>query len=248
MDGLKFLEIRHKHPAKCGRLKYANIEAPDLDQLWQRRLCRAARRFMGRYRLSYDPCLSKYDIIYVPDDSTPHNGYLVKRAKSEGVTTAVIQHGFPGSLPGFLPLRADYFLCWPECRDKFISWGMPARKILTFQAQVPNDLNFICDLEAVFFLTPPAKGRLFEDEWTPRLYTEKEIVEVIEDIASDEPNLLLKPHPRFYKYLKPYLKDYNVTWERAEDLIYSAKRIYTFEPSTTIKDCEVLGKKATVVK
>ena len=177
MDGLERLAFSHRHPVKCGRLKYVNISCPDLDQTPISRLCRLISRYIGRFELRFEHNLEKYDILYVPDDSTPHNGYLVKRAKEAGVTTVVIQHGYPGSPPGFVPLRADYFLCWPESRDRFVSWGMDPKKILTYKAQPPDDLIFIPGIESVFFLTPPAKGRQYWDRDSPVVYDEKEIME-----------------------------------------------------------------------
>ena len=241
------LILSSKNPIKCGQLKYVNLNCKDIDQFPLKKLLRRLNFYTNSLYVNYFPSIKRHDYLFVPEDITLEKRILVTKAIAEGVKTVVVQHGFAGDRVGFLPLKADYFLCWPEDRSKFIMWGMDESKVFPFTPQKPLNLNKIPGVNAVFFLVPPAKGRQFHDENSPPLYSEQQIKIFIESILIKEPNLKIKPHPKFCSYLKKFISSRALTMENAYDLINSADRIYSFKSCTTVKDCEVLGKKAILV-
>lgn len=238
---------KFKNPVKCGELKYVNLDCLDLNQMTRKKACRAFNRLSRSFRIDYTPSLKGHDALFVPEDVTPGNSALVKRAFEDGVTTVVVQHGAAAQMQGFTPLSADYFLCWPESRAKFMSWGMPPEKLLPFMPQVPKNLKKINGMEAVLFLAPPAKGRQVTDCTCPTLYSEFELLRIVWELMSKEKNLKIKPHPKYFNHIEKLIDPKIVILENAYDLIYSAERIYSFEGCTTVKDCEVLGKKAIII-
>ena len=238
---------KFKNPVKCGQLKYVNLDCPDIDQTLMKKAFRAINRLFPGLSVDYLPSLNGYDALFVPEDISAGKRALVRQAIEKGIPSIVVQHGAAGDAQGFLPLTADYFLCWPEDREKFIGWGMSEDKVLTFTPQPPRKIRKIPGVKAVFFLVPPAKGRQFEDKNSPKLYTARQLQELITQVLIREPNLLVKPHPKYYRVIEHFLNPRTITWKNAYDLIHSAERIYSFKSCTTVKDCEVLGKKAILV-
>ncbi|HDY86643.1 MAG TPA: hypothetical protein ENH82_00835 [bacterium] len=224
-------------PVRCGNLKFVNLDCQDLAQHPIKRACSYLQRRFKDVVLDYLPKIDG-DVLFVPEDVSPGKRALVKKAMAQGVTTVVIQHGIPQSPSGFVPLYADYFFCWREDWLKFMSWGIPKERLITFVPERPKNLKKLIGVDAVFFLPPPSKGRTHQLD--VERFDEAEILEMIRNIKETEKNLIIKPHPKLFEYLKPHLENEVVIWESADDLIYSAKRIYCVEGCTIIKDVKMI--------
>lgn len=234
-----------KNPVRCGDLKYVNLDCPDLAKNPIKRLCNAFNRRSKSLKVSYLPPISG-DALIVPEDNSDSMRALVKKAKNQGMMTFVVQHGRAINRAGFIPLIADYLIYWHEDFNTLTFWGIPEEKLIAFRPEKPENLKLIKEVRhrAVLFLLPPSAGRHHGDY---KKYTVEEIVGIVDEVLEVEPDLLVKPHPKFWEYLKPYMEGYNVVWYNAYDLIYSADRIYSMRGCTTIKDCEVLKKKVVEV-
>lgn len=235
------LMTQYPKKVKAGNLKYLNLDCPDIDQMFLRKASQFFNRHAKNFQLYYYPEIHDYDILFVSEDVTPGKRELVKRASAKGVKTAVIQHGFPCHVHGYAPLTADYLLSWPETVDIFVQWGISRDRIIPFSPEPPRQLRKIEGVEAVLFLVLP-KNLHYRSEPIVRTYTEEEIMQIVEAISRQEPKLLIKPHLKFWDKWKHRLGAYNIVWDNAYDLIYSAERVYSFSYCTTKKDCELLGK------
>lgn len=70
-------------------------------------------------------------VVVVDEDVCPFNKTLVQVAKTMGIKSSAVQHGMMGMRPGFIPLSADYFLCWGSIEpEKMKGWGVGEDRIL----------------------------------------------------------------------------------------------------------------------
>ena len=241
--------------AKFGNLKFFPLDAVDLEKHPLRRFCRVFNRYVKVFQLDYFPEIKGFETVYIPEDKSAGYRGIVVRARQLGIKTVVVQHGIPFHKGGYVPLLADYFMCWPEHRLKFIDWGIREDRLIVFEPKPPKKLKFIEGVEAVLFLIVPIMGsnskHYYDDD---KLLVDKgEIMDKVREIAERERNLWVKPHPKHYHAIKHDLEryakgfGYKITWERAEDLIHSAKRVYCFWDCTTVKDAQVQGKEPIII-
>jgi hypothetical protein len=232
-------------PIKSGKLKFFNLSCEDLEQNPISKALRVINTFITTFRIDYFPPL-KGDILFLNEDKSSGKMELIYRARKKGIKTVVVQHGMPCGSIGFIPLLADYFMCWEESYERFLGWGIEKEQLIVFKAEAPNDLKLIKGVEAVFFLVDPNKGH--EPELNGiKIYGREEILEHVKRIVALDPDVVIKPHMHLFEAFEGALDVYRVVWDRAEDLIFSAKRIYAFKDCTTVKDAEVQGKRAVIV-
>ena len=246
MDANTFVS-QFNNPVKFGRLKYINVNCRDLDQDLTRKVL---GKLKGRLEINWYPDLKDYDLLLMTQDRGPFTRRLCKIAREQGVTSVVVQHGTTAHKHAFVPLMADYLICWKEEIPKFIEWGVDKDRLITSNEEIPEDLKYIPGLDAVMFLTPPAeKGnpRHYYNGHYP-FYSARQLNEYIHQVKAAEPGLIVKPHHRGVEYMKRYLKGVELTFERAENLIHSASRIYSFKDCTTVKDTRVMGKTPRVIE
>lgn len=230
---------------KCGELKYLNVNCSDIDQMWVRKLLRYLKPFFGGFDINYTPSLKGYDRLYLTDDQTIGNRLLIQQAKKMGVETFVVQHGFPTHRYGFTPLRADYLICWPECRDIFIKWGIDPKRLISDYRLYPEapKAKFIEGIESVLFLVPPrlwANPVEFYENYNEMYFTENDLIDIAQKVKSLDPLVIVKPHPKSPRDFKDRVEaSFKVSYAKADDLIFSAKKVYSFTHCTTHKDAEV---------
>jgi len=240
--------VNYNSIVKCGELKYLNIDCRDLDKDLSRRFFR--RVFKGRLEINWCSSLKDYDLLLLNQDKGPFQRRLCKVARDQGVTTAVVQHGITAHKHAFMPLLADYLICWPEDKKIFMDWGVQEDRLIISNEEVPTKLKFIQQVRAVMFLTVPAeKGnpRHYYNGHYP-FHSVSKLIKYINIVRELEPNLLIKPHKRETKFILTHLKGFKTTNQRADDLIYSATHIYCFKDCTTVKDTKVQGKTPRIIE
>lgn len=241
---LNLLQV--KKPIKSGELKFFNIECEDLDQHFICKSTRFLNRFINPFSVTFQPPLNG-DILFLNEDKSGWKRYLCMRASKQGIKTVVVQHGFPGAAMGFAPLYADYLMCWGEQYDRFVMWGIDPKRLIIFKPEAPKTLKKIDGIESVFFLIDPNEGTQYcYDDC--RLVSVSHIISMIEKVVAIDPKVVIKPHPHLFEKFGNKLAKYKVVWHKADNLIYSAERIYSFKDCTTVKDCEVQGKKSIIVE
>ena len=240
---LKFLN--RVSPVKSGNLKYFNLECEDLDQHLFCKSSRLVNRAISPFQVSYYPDING-DVLFLDEDSSGWKHMMNYRAKLKDMTTVVVQHGSLNCKIGFIPLYADYFMCWEECYSKLIEWGIESDRLIVFDPEPPTDLKKIEGVKSIMFLVDPLAGTQYPFDNT-NLYTINDILSFVDKTLEHEPDIAIKPHPHLIEKYGSKLDKYNIVHDRADDLIYSADRIYSFKGCTTIKDAQVQGKKAILV-
>ena len=127
---------------------------------------------------------------------------------------------------------------------------MKLKVIPPLEPQKPPHLKKL-PVKAVLFLIPCDLGgnpAWYYDNKDMIDYSADELIEIARGVKTHELDLVVKPHPKSPKtFIKHLEKEFEITKDKAYDLIYSADRIYSFKHCTTRKDCQVLGKQAIIV-
>jgi len=219
---------RKRRVVKCGKLYFFPLDCPDIEKGLLRRIFR-------RMNISYIPfTLRFYDRLFLREDKSRFNRVLVDYCKRRGIETYVVQEGKgKGSSHGHLPLRADIFLCPPDCYDWWIEQGMPKDKIRTFHPQKEQ-------FSGIVFLSPFfTKEDILHSRYWNNANTKT--MKMIDRFIKED--VVFKLHRKNADLVARFIPFNRIVTGEAEDLIMKYDTIYCSSGSTITKDCESLGKK-----
>ena len=100
------------------------------------------------------------------------------------------------------------------------------------------------DYEGVVFLQGFCTWDDMPFTWM-RDYRNVKAVQAICDMLDKD--VIFKPHQAHPELIMPLLPPHRIVWGKAEDLIKSYKKVYTFSNSSIRKDCEMLGKEYEIL-
>ena len=154
--------------------------------------------------------------IVVDEDVCTFNKTLVMTARTKGIQSLVVQHGFTGLPIGFAPLSATCFAAWGErARCRLSSWGVEKERIVVTGNMLHDELETQepTNRETVFKqlkLSPQKKTFLLAmfpyrnyalsdfSEAEGFAYQYDKIIKVVSETVNDlkELQLIIKLHPR----------------------------------------------------
>jgi len=221
---------------KNGKLYSYYLNCPDIDKFLLVRICRKLGIHYIPFTLKY------YDELYLREDVTKYARLLVNYCKQKGIRTYVVQEGANSFIPehmrwaSHIPLHADYLIT-PD-PGWWINRGIPKRNIIEVKYAPRRE-----DCRKVVFMAMP--HTFSENLFLGWFSVNVKIMQVLEEYL--EKDAVFKLHNINQHLLRPYIPDDRIVEGEAKDIIRQYDEVYTFGYSSVCKDCEMAGKKYTVL-